>query len=206
MFSPAIEELIDRLRFLPGVGPKTAQRMAFHLLEKNRAHGLQLGQALFDAMEKVGHCKQCNTLCETERCRICEAPDRDTTRLCVVENPTDVISIEQTGRHRGYYFVLMGHLSPMDGVGPDDIGINLLLARIRVASPKELILATNSTMEGEATAHYIYTQVQALNILCTRIAHGVPIGSELEYLDGRTITQAFVTRQRLDQAPQEIND
>ena len=195
MLSPLIEQLVDRLRFLPGVGPKSAQRMALHLLTHDRSYGQQLAQALRDAMTHVGHCQSCHILCEQDQCTICAHPGRDSSRLCVVENPQDVISIEQTGHYKGFYFVLMGRLSPIDGIGPEDIGIDRFIARVQTLRPQEVILATNATMEGEATAHYLSSQLKTLGIACSRIAHGVPIGSELEYLDGRTIGQALMTRQ-----------
>lgn len=197
MTTPLISQLIDSFRCLPGVGPKSAQRMAFHILERDRHNGMALSKALATAIDAVGYCSSCRTLSETEHCDICLDPKRDAHALCVVETPADVIAIEQTGSFRGYYFVLMGHLSPLDGIGPEQIGIAELLTRVKEAETKELILATNPTVEGEATAHYIVEQVKYLGVDCSRIAYGVPLGGELEYLDGGTVARAFSARTRL---------
>lgn len=194
MFSPLIGNLIAALRCLPGVGPKSAQRMAFHILERNRDNGSNLAQALQQAIAAVGNCQQCRTLSETPVCHICSHPKRDEQALCVVESPADVIVLEQTGAYRGFYFVLMGHLSPLDGIGPQEIGIDLLLQRIDATPIQEIVLATNPTVEGEATAHYIANLVKDKNIRCSRIAYGVPLGGELEYLDGGTLAKAFTSR------------
>jgi recombination protein RecR len=193
-FSPLISQLIGALRCLPGIGPKSAQRMAFHLLQRDRSNGLVLAKALESAIQNVGQCDQCRTLSETPLCPLCVNPARDISLLCIVENPSDVIAIEQTSSYRGYYFVLMGRLSPLDGIGPDDIGIDQLLKRLQEQPPEEVVLATNSTVEGEATAHYIAELVKRCDIRATRIAHGVSVGGELEFVDGNTLTRALNAR------------
>lgn len=192
--SPLIQELIDALRCLPGVGPKTAQRMAFQILERNRDNGLSLARILEKAITQVGHCKRCRTLSETDLCKLCCNMSRHANLLCIVETPMDVLAIEQTGTFRGYYFVLMGHLSPLDGIGPKEIGMDELKTRLIDDKFNEVIIATNPTVEGEATAHYIATLAKEKNIRCSRIAHGVPMGGELEYLDTNTLTHAFTGR------------
>jgi recombination protein RecR len=193
--SPKVEQLINALKCLPGVGGKSAQRMAFHLLERNRQGGINLGQVLLDAMENIGHCIDCRTFTETERCHICDNPRRGLIEtLCVVENPSDVIAIEQTGEYQGRYFVLMGHLSPIDGIGPKELGLTILEQHLASGLYKELILATNPTVEGETTAHYIADLAKKYQVLVTRIAHGVPVGGELEYVDGNTLSHALSGR------------
>lgn len=192
-FSPLIRQLIDSLRILPGVGQKTAQRMALQMLERDRSGGLRLAQALTAAMEGVAHCSQCRTLSEDHLCPQCADPRRDDSLLCVVEGPLDVFAVEQTG-YRGRYFVLKGHLSPLDGLGPEAIGIPELLARIAAGSFSEIILATNPTVEGEATAHYIAQMLVGKGLSLTRIAHGVPLGGELELVDGGTLAHALAGR------------
>ncbi|MDR3492868.1 MAG: recombination mediator RecR [Gammaproteobacteria bacterium] len=193
--SPLLEQLIDALRYLPGVGPKTAQRMAFQLLERGRDNGKRLAHTLIQAMEHIGHCKNCRTFSESERCKLCASPNRDPNLLCIVESPVDMVAVEQMGSFRGLYFVLMGHLSPLDGVGPEDIGINELTILLKNGTIKEVILATNPTIEGEATAHYISELVKHYSIKATRIAHGVPLGGELEYIDSGTLAHAFAGRE-----------
>lgn len=195
-FSPLIQQLIDAFRCLPGVGPKTAQRMAFHLLERERDGASQLAEAINRAVAEVGHCKSCRTLSETELCEICSDSSRDTHQICVLESPVDMLAIEQTGGFNGRYFVLMGHLSPIDGIGPDDLGLDLLFEQIN-DGVDELILATNPTVEGEATAHYIAEQVKDSGIKVTRIAHGVPVGGELEFVDGGTLAHALAGRRAI---------
>ena len=193
--SPLIEQLIEALRqCLPGVGPKTAQRMAFHLLERDRTQGQHLAGTIDTAMKNIGHCKQCRTWSETETCKLCANTSRDHTSLCIVETPADVLAIEQTSIYRGYYFVLMGRLSPLDGIGPEEIGINELYQRVNNADIKEIILATGHTVEGEATAHYITEIINPLHLKISRIAHGVPSGGELEFIDSRTLTDALASR------------
>jgi recombination protein RecR len=196
VLSPAITQLIDRLTCLPGVGRKTAQRMSLYLLERNRQGGLALAEALQHALTVVGNCKSCRNLTEQEQCRICSDLRRDKTQLCIVENPSDVIAVEQSGSFTGQYFVLMGHLSPLDGIGPEDLGIPLLLERVR-QGVIEVILATNPTVEGEATANYLAEKLKALGVQVSRIAHGVPMGGELEYIDGGTLAHALNSRQKV---------
>ncbi len=196
-FSPLVDELVESLRCLPGVGQKTAQRMAFHLLEKGRGGGGRLAEALAAAMSGVRRCESCQNFSDTPLCSLCQQPDRRTGTLCVVESPSDLLAIEQAGDYRGGYFVLMGHLSPIDGIGPDDIGVELLLRRVSDESVTELILATNPTVEGEATAHYIADRLHDSGVLTTRLAHGIPVGGELGYVDGFTLTHAFRGRKPL---------
>lgn len=194
MLSPIIDELIAALACLPGIGRKSAQRMAFHLLERNRKGAERLTQALDQAVDKVGHCQLCRTLTEETCCAICADPRREIGQLCIVENPTDIVAIEQAGTYRGKYFVLMGHLSPIDGIGPNEINLPILQERLQIGEIEELILATNSTVEGEATAHYIAEQAKNYGVTVSRIAHGVPLGGELEYIDGGTLAHAFASR------------
>ncbi|MGI9274225.1 MAG: recombination mediator RecR [Endozoicomonas sp.] len=198
MFSPLIKELMDALRCLPGVGPRSSQRMALHLLERDRDGAVRLAKALAEAAEGVGRCRQCRTLCEDELCQICSHPRRETDVLCVVENPSDVMAFEQAGGFSGRYFVLMGHLSPIDGIGPEDIGIDELLARVDEYKVREVILATNPTVEGEATAHFIAEELKGRGVEASRIAHGVPLGGELEYVDGGTLAHAMAGRRKVD--------
>jgi len=194
-FSPLVQELIESLRCLPGVGGKSAQRMAFYLLERNRHGGSKLAKSLEKAMTDIGHCQQCRTFTEQELCSICENPRRELSeQLCVVESPADVIAIEQTGDFQGKYFVLMGHLSPIDGIGPDDLGLDVLASQLASGAFKELILATNPTVEGEATAHYIADLAEQYQVNISRIAHGVPVGGELEFVDGNTLSHALSGR------------
>jgi recombination protein RecR len=195
--SPNLARLIDALRTLPGVGPKTAQRMAFHLLQEGRAGARALVSSLDAAIERVGRCQRCRMLTEEELCSICSAPQRDATLLCVVESPADVIAIEQSGGYRGRYFVLMGHLSPLDGVGPEQLGVRELEALLDAGEIREVILATNPTVEGEATAHFLSELVVAHGLRASRIAHGIPIGGELEYIDGGTLAHALAGRQSI---------
>ncbi|MDO6512519.1 MULTISPECIES: recombination mediator RecR [unclassified Neptuniibacter] len=196
-FSPLIQQLITALRCLPSVGPKSAQRMAFHLLERDTEGALALAGILQKAVAEVGHCRQCRTLSEHELCDICQSESRDKSTLCVLESPVDVLAIEQTGGYNGLYFVLSGHLSPIDGIGPEDLGIDKLLEFIHSTEINEIILATNPTVEGEATAHFIAAQVKELGIKVTRIAHGVPVGGELEFVDGGTLAHAMAGRRSL---------
>lgn len=195
LFGPSLERLVESLRCLPGVGPKSAQRMAFHLLEYNRDGGRHLAHALMEAMEKVAHCQTCRILSEADLCPICTDPARNRGQLCIVEMPSDVQVIEDSTDYRGLYFVLMGHLSPLDGIGPEALGMELLAERLGSNQVHEIILATNLTVEGEATAHYIYELARGHGIITTRIAHGVPLGGELEFVDSRTLSHAFQGRQ-----------
>jgi recombination protein RecR len=195
--TPLIQELIDALRRLPGVGPKSAQRMAYHLLERDRDGARRIVTALEQAVAQVGHCQQCRSLSEGELCPICASAKRDRAVLCVVESPTDVQAVEQSTGFQGLYFVLMGRLSPLDGIGPAELGLDHLAARLDEGEVKEVILATNPTVEGEATAHYIGEMVRTRGIRVTRIAHGVPLGGELEYVDGGTLSHAFHGRREI---------
>jgi len=187
--------LIDALRALPGVGPKTAQRMAFHLLQEDRPGAQFLADALGAALASVRRCERCRMLTEGELCSICSSPQRDAALLCVVESAADVLAIEQSGSYRGRYFVLMGHLSPLDGIGPEQLGARELDALLASGAVQELILATNSTVEGEATAHFLGELAQRWGVRASRIAHGVPMGGELEYVDGGTLAHALTGRQ-----------
>lgn len=194
ILSPLLEQLIEALRFLPGVGPKTAQRMAFQLLERGRENGKHLANTLQNAMQNILHCKTCRTFSEKEICTLCSSPHRDQSLLCIVESPIDTIAVEQMGTYRGLYFVLMGHLSPLDGIGPEELGLKALNQLLTKNTIKEIIIATNPTVEGEATAHYISEMVKPFSIKVTRIAHGVPLGGELEYIDSGTLARAFLGR------------
>lgn len=196
--SPLTDRLVEALTLLPGVGKKTAQRMALYLLERNRKGGLLLAECLSEAMVKIGHCCRCRIHCEDAICRICSHPARDQRLLCVVENPADALAVEQSGSFKGVYFVLMGHLSPLDGIGPEQLGIGQLRERVAQGEIQEIIVATNPSVEGEATAHYIADSLKAYPVLVSRIAHGVPMGSELEYTDGGTLHHAFAGRRRLE--------
>jgi recombination protein RecR len=193
-YTPTLARLIDSLRCLPGVGPKSAQRMAFYLLERDRNGGKALAQALADAVDKVGHCKRCRMLTESDHCPICSSTQRDGAQLCVVESPADVVAIEQSGGFRGRYFVLMGHLSPLDGIGPAELGLDDFERLLGEGEVREVILATNPTAEGEATAHYLGELALRLGLKASRIAHGVPVGGELEYVDGGTLAHALAGR------------
>lgn len=192
-----INDLIQALRCLPGVGPKSAQRMAFHLLERNRAGARALAQALTAAMDNIHHCASCRSLSESELCRVCADPRRDRSLLCVVETPADVAAVDRATDFKGLYFVLMGHLSPLDGIGPNELGLDKLATRFDAGGIAEVILATNPTVEGEATAHYISELARARGIKPTRIAHGVPLGGELEYVDSGTLSHAFSGRREI---------
>ncbi len=192
--SPLVQSLIQSLCCLPGVGPKSAQRMALQILEKKRDAGLELAESLIQAIEKVGHCAQCRTLTEQAICDICASMQRDSTLLCVVENPMDVSAIEQSGEYRGKYFVLLGHLSPLDGIGPEQVGIPTLIDLVARSDIEEVILATSTTVEGEATAYYLSEHLASHEVTVSRIAYGVPLGGELEYVDGGTIARALSGR------------
>jgi recombination protein RecR len=194
-YSPGLARLIEALRVLPGVGPKSAQRMAFHLLERNREGGRALARALTEAADGIVHCRRCRMLTEGELCETCSSPRRDAASLCIVESPADVVAVEQSGGYNGRYFVLMGHLSPLDGIGPGQLGLDALEKLLDEGEVREVILATNPTVEGEATAHYIGEMVLRRGIRASRIAHGVPVGGELEYVDGGTPAHALAGRQ-----------
>ena len=196
--TPALQDLVDALRYLPGVGPKSAQRMSLHLLERDREGATALAQALLAAVDKVGHCSQCRNFTELEICEICSDSRRDATTVCVVETPADVMAVEMSGSYRGMYFVLMGHLSPIDGIGPADIGLDVFYQRVIDEGIQEVILATNPTVEGEATAYYLTDMLQPVGVNVSRIAHGVPLGGELEYVDGSTLAHALSGRRPVD--------
>jgi len=196
-YPPRLAALIEALRRLPGVGPRSAQRMAFHLLEKDREGASSLATAIEAAVEGIGRCARCRMFTETELCEICRASSRDPSLLCVVETPADVVAVETGSGYTGRYFVLMGHLSPLDGIGPDELGLESLEAILDEGSVGEVILATNPTVEGEATAHYIGELCARRDVRASRIAHGVPVGGELEYVDSGTLSHAFAGRQKI---------
>ncbi|RMG31261.1 MAG: recombination protein RecR [Gammaproteobacteria bacterium] len=189
-----LEELVEAFQVLPGVGPRTARRMAYHLLERDRDAGLRLAGALEAAMRSLRQCTECRNFTAQERCRLCAGDQRDRGLLCVVESPADVEAVEQTGTYDGLYFVLMGHLSPLDGIGPEALGLDRLQERLARGEVREVILATNPTVEGEATAHFIAQLCEEAGVRATRIAHGVPVGGELEYVDSSTLSHAFADR------------
>jgi len=195
--SPLLNRLMAALRCLPGVGPKSAQRMALHLLERDREGAQRLVEALQAALDGIGRCRLCRDLSETEVCALCANPRRDRSLLCVIETPADVLAVEQATGFQGVYFVLMGHLSPLDGIGPAELGLEVLEARLDEGEIREIILATNPTVEGEATAYYIAELARERGIRATRIAHGVPLGGELEFVDGGTLAHAFAGRRDL---------
>ena len=197
VYSPLLLELIDALRCLPGVGPKTAQRMAFHIIERDREGAQRLARVLSRALEDIGHCERCRMPTEERVCTTCASAQRDPSQLCVVETPADVVAIEVSGGFTGVYFVLMGHLSPIDGIGPEQLGLDVLERRMDDGQVREVILATNPTVEGEATAHLIGELAKARGLRATRIAHGVPIGGELEYVDGGTLSHALAGRRAI---------
>lgn len=192
--SPLLDQLIEAFRCLPGVGPKSAQRMALHLLEREREGGRRLSTALADAIEHVGNCQLCRTFTEETLCRICASNSRNKQQYCVVESPADVFAIEQSGSYQGVYFVLMGHLSPIDGIGPEQLAIPKLVQQVADSKAEEVIIASNSTVEGDATAYYIAEQLKGSGVVVSRIAHGVPVGGELEYVDGGTLSHALSGR------------
>lgn len=198
MSSPLLNELIDALRCLPGVGAKTAQRMAFHVLERDRAGASRLADRLAAAVERIGNCTRCRTFSEDAICATCASPQRDASLLCIVETPVDQLAVEQATGYRGRYFVLLGRLSPLDGMGPKELGIDLLAARLAENEVRELIIATNPTVEGEATAHLLSQVARAANVRATRLAHGVPLGGELEFIDRGTLAHAFGGRQLIE--------
>jgi recombination protein RecR len=198
-FSPRLTALIDALKCMPGVGQKSAQRIAFHLLERDRDGALLMSRTLQEAAETIGHCTRCRMLTENDVCGICEASGRDDSQLCVVESPADVMAVEEATGYRGLYFVLMGHLSPLDGIGPTELGLDALDERLSAGGITELIIATNPTVEGDATAHYLGDLASRHKVSASRIAHGVPLGGELEYVDGGTLSHAFYGRRAVNQ-------
>ena len=197
-YSPLLVRLIDGLRCMPGVGQKSAQRIAFHLLERDREGAGGLSVALAEAVAGIGHCSRCRMFTENELCSICTASGRDSTQLCVVESPADVMALEDATGFRGLYFVMMGHLSPLDGIGPDELGLSKLAEWPGDGEVKELIIATNATVEGDATAHYLADLASRHDVIASRIAHGVPLGGELEYVDSGTLSHAFYGRRIVD--------
>ncbi len=196
-FGPLIDQLMEAFRCLPGVGPRSAQRMTLHLLERDRAGGEHLAQVLMRALACVGRCERCRNLSETSLCPICSSVRRDAATLCVVESPADVLAIEQAGGYGGLYFVLLGRLSPIDGIGPEELGLEQLLRRVHDEGIREVILATNPTVEGEATAYFITERLRESDVTVSRIAHGVPLGGELEYVDSGTLLHALQGRKPL---------
>ena len=193
-----LNQLVDALRCLPGVGPKSAQRMAFHLLERDRDGGRRLAAVMDAAMERVKRCARCRTLSENELCGLCANPNRDDSLLCVIEHPSAIVAIEQATQFRGRYFVLGGRLSPLDGIGPEELGMDILDDRLKEGQVKELILAISPTVEGSATSHFVADIAARYRVRTTRIAHGVPLGGELEYVDGGTLAHAFAGRQGVE--------
>jgi len=194
----SVSTLREALQRLPGIGPKSAQRMAFHLLERDREGAQQISEAIRHALLKVNHCERCNNFSETPLCEICESPRRDASRLCVVETPADLEAIEQAGIYQGLYFVLMGNLSPLDDIGPDQLGLDHLVKLVDSADIEEMILATNLTMEGQATSDFIINLMESRGIQVSRLARGLPMGGELEYMDPGTLNQAFSDRKSVD--------
>ncbi|MGI5824732.1 MAG: recombination mediator RecR [Bacillota bacterium] len=197
MYPPSIQRLIDTLSRLPGVGPKTAQRLAFHLLNAREADAVGLSKAIVDAREKVKHCKICGNLTDDEICSVCKDPNRVQTTICVVEQPGDSIVMEKTGEYRGLYHVLHGALSPMEGIGPKELNIQPLLERLKNGGIQEVVMATNTSVEGEATALYLARLIKPLGIRVSRLAHGMPVGNDLEYTDEATLARALIGRKEL---------
>lgn len=191
---PLLQQLIEALQCQPGVGPKSAQRIAYQLLERDRDRGLKLARVMSEAMDRIGQCGSCRTFTESDLCRTCASPSRDDSILCVVESPMDVASIDQAADYHGKYFVLMGHLSPIDGITPETLGLHILEQRLQQGDVNELIVATGTTMEGEATAYYLKEIAARSSVRATRIAYGVPMGGELEYVDGSTLSHAISSR------------
>ncbi|MEN1940959.1 recombination mediator RecR [Luteimonas sp. MJ246] len=202
MSVPLLEQLVEAFRVLPGVGQKTAQRMAYHVLERGRDGGRRLADVLGEAVEKIGHCERCRDFSETPLCVTCASASRDTQLLCAVESPADRLAIEQATGYRGLYFVLQGRLSPLDGIGPRELGLHVLGERLAEGGVQELIIATNPTVEGEATAHYLAQLARQHGVRPSRPAHGLPLGGELEYVDRGTLSHAFGSRGEMAQEPQ----
>ncbi len=197
-YSPLLVRLIDTLRCMPGVGRKSAQRIAFHLLERDRAGAEQLSKALSEAVTSIGHCRRCRMFSEHELCTICRDNGRDESLLCIVESPADVMAVEDATGYKGHYFILMGHLSPLDGIGPEELGLRQLEERLGEETFREIIIATNPTVEGDATAHFLADMANRHKVPASRIAHGVPLGGELEYVDGGTLSHAFFGRRLVE--------
>jgi len=203
-YSPLLQQLIRALKCLPGVGSKSAQRMAFHLLQRDKDGAVSLSEALASAVDLIGNCEQCRMLTEQAVCRFCSSVQRDDSLVCVLESPADLFAIEQSGVFRGRYFVLMGHLSPIDGVGPGELGLDLLERRFAGGGIKEVVLATSVTVEGDATAQLVASMAQKHGIAASRIAYGVPVGGELEFIDGGTLTRAFTGRRAMERSHEEV--
>ena len=201
VYSPLLNQLIQALQCLPGVGTKSAQRMAFHLLDKDREGGGRLSNVLEEALRSIRNCERCRMLTEEPICRFCSSERREPGQICVVETPADLLAIEQSGAYRGRYFVLMGHLSPIDGVGPSELGLELLEARFRDEPLAEVVLATSVTVEGDATAHLVAALAHKHGLRATRIAYGVPVGGELEFVDGGTLSRALAGRRDVEPTP-----
>ncbi len=197
-YSPLLQQLIEAFRCLPGVGQKSAQRMAFHVLQRDRQRGLTLAESLSSAIASIGNCERCRMLSEDPVCRFCLSPRRSDSELCVVEMPADLLAIEQSGIYRGRYFVLMGHLSPIDGIGPAELGLDLFEERVHDPAVNEVVLATSVTVEGDATAHLLAGIAQQHGVRASRIAYGVPVGGELEFIDSGTLSRAFTGRLQLE--------
>jgi recombination protein RecR len=206
VYSPLLDQLIQALQCLPGVGTKSAQRMAFHLLDKDREGGGRLSNVLDQAMHAIRNCERCRMLTEERLCRFCTSDRRDAGQLCVVETPADLLAIEQSGAYRGRYFVLMGHLSPIDGIGPSELGLELLENRFKHESFNEIVLATSVTVEGDATAHLVAALAQRHKVRATRIAYGVPVGGELEFVDGGTLSRALSGRREVESVAEESGE
>jgi len=198
VYSPLLAELIQALQCLPGVGQKSAQRMAFHLLDREREAARRLARTLDTAAEAIRHCERCRMLTEETVCRFCRSPQRDATKICVLETPADLLAIESSNAYRGRYFVLMGHLSPIDGIGPSELGLELLEQRLAEGEIDEMIVATSVTVEGDATAHLVAALAQKHGVTATRIAYGVPVGGELEFIDSGTLSRALTGRRRIE--------
>lgn len=203
-YSPLLQQLIRALKCLPGVGTKSAQRMAFHLLQRDREGAAALAGALTSAIEQIGNCRQCRMLSEQPVCRFCSSERRDDSQICVLESPADLFAIEQSGVYRGRYFVLMGHLSPIDGVGPAELGLDLLEQQLASGRVKEVVLATGVTVEGDATAHLVAVMARRHGVEASRIAYGVPVGGELEFIDGGTLSRAFTGRRVMETSSEEL--
>jgi recombination protein RecR len=198
VYSPLLTELIRALQVLPGVGAKSAQRMAFHLLDRNREGARRLARTLDAAVADIGHCERCRMLTEDSVCRFCASPQRDGTKLCVLETPADLLAIEHSGAYRGRYFVLLGHLSPIDGIGPSELGLDLLEQRLADGEVAEVVVATSVTVEGDATAHLVAALAHKHGVAATRIAYGVPVGGELEFIDSGTLSRALTGRRVIE--------
>jgi recombination protein RecR len=205
-YSPLLQQVIQALQCLPGVGAKSAQRMAFHLLDKDRGGAERLSKALEEATRQIRHCRTCRMLTEAPECGLCASSQRDGSLICVVESPADLVAIEQSAAYRGKYFVLMGHLSPIDGIGPKELGLELLERRFREEAVAEVVLATGVTVEGDATAHLVAALAQKHGIRASRIAYGVPVGGELEFIDSGTLSRALAGRRAMEQSPPEEID